>query len=285
MYATWLGRVIPRPREPTQYAGFRCPESFSGMWPLGRRPVGRMRAMDRAPPTASRALRRRTAAGAGPAGARALALRLPAPGLGFWAGSAGWAEPPKMRKMPAASGESSRPATRVGGASSGSAAGGWPGVLRKAAIRSMPVRDMRRSTSSSAAVQASTSSVAAARLGMGRLLAGDAQRAALVAVVDVPHPGKGRPVAIDQRRDVAADPVGRGTRARHHGDPARAGLVVERRHQLAEHLRRRPVDRFEGDRSIGRNSGVDGCEPARLLRGAAGRERREHHRGNDTGQT
>ena len=168
-----------------------------------------------------------------------------------------------MRKMPAASGESSRPATSVGRVGSGAAAGGGPGELRKAAIRSMPLRAMRRSTCVVGGGPGVDS--ASRRRGLaGRLLAGDAQRPALVAVVDVPDPGERGLVAIDQRRDVAADPVGRGARARHHGDLARAGLVVERRHQLAEHLGRRPVDRFEGDRGVGRNARVGGCEPARL---------------------
>ena len=136
----------------------------------------------------------------------------------------------------------------------------------------MPLRAMRRSTCSSAAAQASR------RAGGGRLLAGDAQGPALVGVVDVPDPGERGLVALDQRRHIAADPVGRGALARHHGDLSRAGFVVEIGDELAEHFRRRAVDRFKGDGrrrtrrrwqgSAGRSSGNDE-QPAALAASAA----------------
>ena len=108
---------------------------------------------------------------------------------------------------------------------------------------------MRRSTCSSAAAQASRPAA-----GRGGFFAGDAQRPALVGVVDVPDPGERGLAALDQRRDIAAHPVGRGADARHHGDLPRAGLVVEVGNQLAEHVGRRAVDRFERDGRAGRRA-------------------------------
>ena len=103
--------------------------------------------------------------------------------------------------------------------------------------------------------------------GAGGLLAGDAQGAALVGVVDVPHPGDGRALALRLGGDVAAHAVLRRPFARHDGELARVGLLRQVLDQSVENAFGRAVDRFEGDGRPLRRRGRDG----RLAVGGAGR--------------
>ena len=74
-------------------------------------------------------------------------------------------------------------------------------------------------------------------------LAGDAQRAQLVVVVDVPHPGDMRAPADDLRRQIAAHAIVRGAFARRDREVARLRLGGEIVDQPVEHADRRAVDR------------------------------------------
>ena len=79
----------------------------------------------------------------------------------------------------------------------------------------------------------------------GRLLAGQPQRALLVAVIDVPDPGDHGFAAHDLRREIAAHAIGGAAFARDDREVAQLGFAVEHAHHAVEHLRRRAVDRFE----------------------------------------
>src|SRR5882724_10021271 len=82
----------------------------------------------------------------------------------------------------------------------------------------------------------------------GGLFAGEAQRALLVAVIDVPHPGDHGLATHDLRGEIGAHAVAGRALARDDGKAAQLALAVEHADQPVEHLRRRTIDLFEGDR-------------------------------------
>src|ERR1700759_3333582 len=77
------------------------------------------------------------------------------------------------------------------------------------------------------------------------LLAREAQRALLVAVIDVPHPGDHGLAADHLRRKIGTHAIGGRAFARHDREIAQPGLAVEHAHHAVEHGRWRTVDRFE----------------------------------------
>src|SRR6185437_4664734 len=79
----------------------------------------------------------------------------------------------------------------------------------------------------------------------GRLLAAEAQRALLVAVVDVPDPCDGGAAAADLGGEIASHAVRSGAFAGYHRQVPQLGFTVEHAHHAVEHLGRRTVDRFE----------------------------------------
>ncbi len=109
----------------------------------------------------------------------------------------------------------------------------------------------------------------------GGLLAGNAQRAAVVAVEHVPDPGdRGLPLR-HLGGEITAHAIGRRAFARHHRQAACLRLVVERLHQLMELAGRQAVDGFEGNGSaarLDRPLRPDGCRGC--MRPAPSRNRR-----------
>ena len=193
----------------------------------------------------------------------------------FGSGSAcGW----KMRKMPAASGEESgAPASAMRGSLSG-VPGATSGEVRKAASWSMLLLAMRRSM----AVVGGRPGVVVAGQGrrFGRLLAGDAQGAPVVAVEHVPDPGDGGLMLDHLGGEITAHAIGRRAFARHHRQPAGLRLVVEVLHQALKLIGRRPVDGLEGDGGAARLAG----RGDRAVVGIAGGERqRAESRDEQTG--
>src|SRR5579863_292344 len=77
------------------------------------------------------------------------------------------------------------------------------------------------------------------------LLAGKAQRALLVLVIDVPDPGDDGAAAVHLGCEITAHPVRSGALAGHDREAAKFGFAVEHADHPLEHLRRRPVDGFE----------------------------------------
>ncbi len=190
---------------------------------------------------------------------------------------------PNTRKIPAPSGVSSRPDTSV--TSDGS------GGERRRLGRIEEARDPIHAVAGHAAnhlLVGGRPGVAAAA-GGGRFFAGDAQRPALVGVVDVPDPGERGLVALDQRGDIAADAVGRGAVARHHGDLPRAGFVVEVARRACGTLRaagRRSIQRRRSMPDVPGGAGEARTAVRRQRRasGGAGSQRCDRKHANRTRQ-
>ena len=133
----------------------------------------------------------------------------------------------------------SRPRVRAWPAGGAGGASGVPWTMPVKPLR--PACAILRSTRSSAAAQDPIAAGLAADF-----LAGQAQRALLVAVIDVPHPGDHGLAADHLRREIGAHAIGGRAFARHDREVAQLGFAVEHADHALEHGRRRAVDRFEG---------------------------------------